>query len=339
MINDILNKIKSKSATEVQFRLGHRTLIKNQNEWVELDHENLSLSEWEDLKDLCLENAEKLTLETKGFVRAIYQNKDQQWSLSISEYRDSHRAYFSLVLDLEVAQSIQSTVFWDKVKIKKGLYLFVGEQHQGKTALLKNILSEIKKDSPRLMAVHGHSSSMVSLNMDSVVFLNEDSLNWDYQHPIYDGIDIIVVDFNAIANWEKWIKFAEEGRCVFVTLSASSVGNSLDQIITKIGNSVHYLRRFYEVLSLVCYQKLTAGHESGLHEILVMHDSFKKLLLENDFSKLMSLADKDILQKNYLSINQSIIQNLVRRKIDIKTAFKSTPHPDDLDQQLKKMGL
>ena len=93
------------------------------------------------------------------------------------------------------------------------------------------------------------------------------------------------------------------------------------------------------MLSLVCYQKLTAAHESGLHEILVMHDSFKKLLLENDFSKLMSLADKDILQKNYQSINQSIIQNLVRRKIDIKTAFKSTPHPDDLDQQLKKMGL
>ena len=44
-------------------------------------------------------------------------------------------------------------------------------------------------------------------------------------------------------------------------------------------------------------------------------------------------------KENYQSLNQSIIQNLVRRQIDVKAAFASSDNPEELDETLKRMGL
>ena len=57
MIAQLLHDVKNKSAQEIQFRLGQLTLIKVGGEWVQLDNEALSLTEWEDLKDLCLKKS------------------------------------------------------------------------------------------------------------------------------------------------------------------------------------------------------------------------------------------------------------------------------------------
>ncbi|MBC7458107.1 MAG: hypothetical protein H7235_07505, partial [Bdellovibrionaceae bacterium] len=58
-----------------------------------------------------------------------------------------------------------------------------------------------------------------------------------------------------------------------------------------------------------------------------------------DFS--LSVVSKKELDtyNHYQSYNQSIIQAIVRRRFDIKTAFSVSVDPDELDQMLKKMGL
>jgi hypothetical protein len=38
-------------------------------------------------------------------------------------------------------------------------------------------------------------------------------------------------------------------------------------------------------------------------------------------------------------MNQSIIQKLIRRKIDVQSAFDASDDPETLDANLKKMGL
>ena len=42
---------------------------------------------------------------------------------------------------------------------------------------------------------------------------------------------------------------------------------------------------------------------------------------------------------SYQSLNQALIQRLIRRKIDVKSAFAASIDPDQLDVQLKKLGL
>lgn len=339
MIEKILNKVRDSSALEVQFRLGHKTIAKIKNEWIEIDKDSLGFSEWEDLKDLCLQNADKLTLETKGFVRGVYKANDQQWLFSFTEHRDCLKAYFSVIPNMELSQYIQSPVFWDTLKKNSGLFIVTGQRGQGKSSLLKDIIYEIKKDSPKLIAVHGGFSTLSMLNIDSIIHLSEDALGWEANHPIYDGIDQFVVDFNNIKNWEKWIKLCEEGRSVYLTISGLSVENCLEQIISQIGFQSNLARRFYQVLKSICYQKIIGVKEGAVHEFFVAQADFKESLFKMSFSELKKQQDSESFKKYFQSLNQSIIQALVRRRIDVKAAFAASDAPDELDAKLKRMGL
>jgi hypothetical protein len=258
--------VRNASALEVQFRLGHKTIAKVKDEWVEIDTESLGFSEWEDLKDLCLQNADKLTLETKGFVRGVFKSSDQQWLFTFTEFKDCHKAYFSVIPQFELGQHIQSPVYWDTLKKNSGLFIITGQRGQGKSSLLKDIVCEIKKDSPKLLALQGHFSPLSLLNLDSIIHLTEETVAWDPNHPVYDGIDQFVVDFNAIKNWEKWIKLCEEGRSVYVSMSGLSVENCLEQIISQIGFQTNLSKRFYQVLNSICYQKIIGLKEGAVHE-------------------------------------------------------------------------
>lgn len=339
MIENILTKVKDSSALEVQFRLGHKTIAKIKNEWLEIDKESLGFSEWEDLKDLCLQNNEKLNLETKGFVRGVFKSSDQQWLFSFTEHKDCLKAYFSVIPHFELSQYIQSPVFWDTLKKTNGLFIVTGQRGQGKSSLLKDIISEIKKDSPKLVAVHGSFSTLSLLNIDSLIHLSEETLGWEPHHPIYDGIDQFVVDFNSIKNWEKWIKLCEEGRSVYLTLSGLSVENCFEQIISQIGFQTNLARRFYQVLNSVCYQKVIGIKEGAVHEFFVAQQAFKEDLFKMSFADFKKQHEGESFKKYFQSLNQSIIQALVRRRIDVKTAFATTDAPDDLDALLKRMGL
>lgn len=340
MIEKILTKINDSSALQVQFRLGHKTIVKVKNEWVEIDQNSLGLSEWEDLKDLCLSNADKLSLETKGQVRGVFKTFDQSWSFSFAEHKDCLKAFFSLIPSFQITQTIQTPVFWEFVRKKNGLFIVTGEKGHGKSLMVRDLIHEMTQDSPQLIVIHGQFSTLSMLSADSVMHLSEDTLNWDCSHPIYDGVDQVVVDFNSVKNWEKWIRFCEEGRSVIITVSGLSVENCIEYIKTQLQGQIELLHRFFNVLNGLCYQKIVGLREGALHEYVLIKDSEKndlKSLSINEF--IHKMQQSETLKLHYQSLNQSIIQSLIRRRIDVKTAFQFSNDPDDLDIQLKKMGL
>jgi len=340
MIEKILTKIKDSSALEVQFRLGHKTIAKIKNEWLEIDQNSLGVSEWEDLKDLCLTNADKLSLETKGHARGIFKTLDQNWSFSFAEYKDCLKAFFSVIPNFQVLNYIQSPLFWEYVKKQSGIFIITGEKGNGKSLLLRDIILELTKDSPKLVAIHGHFSSLSMLNTDSVMHLSEETLLWDCSHPIYDGVDQFVVDLNSVKNWEKWIRFCEEGRSVYLTLSGLSVENCLEQIRTQLGSQQNLLERFFNVLNGICYQTVMGIKEGAVHEFFLVQQSQRTHLSNKKINEvILDYLHQDHLKPYYQSLNQSIIQALIRRRIDVKTAFQVSHDPDELDTQLKRMGL
>ena len=54
---------------------------------------------------------------------------------------------------------------------------------------------------------------------------------------------------------------------------------------------------------------------------------------------LYKLKMTEFAKDGYSSFNQSLIQKLIRRKLDVQTAFAASEEPDQLDEQLKKLGL
>lgn len=336
MIETVLNKYIQLSAKEVQFRLGFRTVIKKANEWVHVEHESLSVSEWDDLKDLCLNAEQKITLETKGQVKGIFAHQNVLWLFSFVEWRDCLKAHFSFLPSEGHEIQLQYPIYWESLKLKSGLHIVSGARGQGKTSFLKSLTGEIMKNSPELIVIHSDTSVLSSVGEDdSVVNLGLDSESWSGGHAIYDGMETVILDKNSVDNWKKWIHFAEEGRRVFITISGTSVISVLLQIWSDISHEPGLWSRFVNQLVSVVNQKVVGPKEGAVHEALV--------LKSNQKTKLRRAEDgihfDQFNEHHYQSYNQSITQALVRRRLDVKTAFAYSPDPDELDANLKKMGL
>ena len=330
----MLTQIKNRLAQEVQFRLGHKTLIKVNDEWTEFDEQILSLTDWEDLKDICLQNVEKMNLETKGFAQGVFSEPLQTWIFSFTEWKDCMKAHFSFVQKEKSNFNVQFAPYFDCLKKKSGLHIVSSQRRQGKSTLLSEIISESRKYSPELVAVHAQPSQLALTSQDSIVHIGTESLSWDCHHAIYDGIDCIVVDMNDIENLNKWVRFAEEGRAVYLSLSGRSIENVILQLKSLTEGKINLWNRFCDQLSSVVFQKLVPSANTAVHEIFVFNKSDQKKINNNiEFSECVSN------NKLYQSLNQSIIQSLVRRKFDVKKAFEITNDIEELDQSLKRMGL
>ncbi|MBC7458074.1 MAG: hypothetical protein H7235_07340, partial [Bdellovibrionaceae bacterium] len=272
MIQDVLNRYILQSAQEVQFRLGHKTSFKKNREWIEADTESLSLSEWEDLKDLCLRPDEKMFLETKGYIRGIFSDQKNTWIFSFVEWKENLKAYFSYVSKATNINNIQNPAYLEALKNKNGIHIVSGFKQSGKSTLIRELVEDLKINSPQQIVLHS-DPSILTRQLDETVFqLGADTLSWETTHPFYDGVDVVIVDMNDVSHWEKWIQFAEEGKKVFITMAANSVENVLLQVRSHLsGEKDNPLwQRFVRQLSSILNQKIVGLAEGSVHEILVL---------------------------------------------------------------------
>ena len=104
---ELVQRLIQKNYIELQFRLGHKVLGKKSKDWEEIDHQEMSLSEWEDLKDLCLTKNEKINLETTGFVKGISTLGAQLNSVksiySFMEWKENFKAHIQINRNIKVA--------------------------------------------------------------------------------------------------------------------------------------------------------------------------------------------------------------------------------------------
>lgn len=340
MIEKILDQSIQKMGHEISFILGHRVLAKTVDDWFELKGESFSVSEWEDLKDLCLQSNEKIQLETKGYVAGVYQSEKHHWRFSFTEKKECFKAYLSLILPIDqLSAGIENPYFWDMVKKDRGLFLVIGEKGQGKSTLLGEIIVNDNKDRLRLTGLHAQLNQQKWPELDSVVHLGADTLGFEVQHTIYDGIERVVVDFNTVTDWKKWIDFVEQGQSVFVTLSSDSITSVLQKLSSEISQPL--FERFVQALNGLVVQKFVGSQKVAVHEIFLLRQQEKNKIVNEFLDKKSFYRIKldDFGAESYQSLNQSLIQRLIRRKIDVKAAFAASIEPDQLDVQLKKLGL
>lgn len=339
MIENLLDQMVFKNAHEISFILGHKVLSKSGNDWNEVKGEPLTISEWEDLKDLCLVGNEKVQLETKGFVGGLYESEKRSWKFTFIEKKDCSRAHLSLIKPQEETLSqIENPLFWETVKKERGLFIVAGERRQGKTSLLREIVINDQKNKLSLVGIHTALQNQNWPQIDSVIQLGIDTVDLDFNHMVYEGIERIIVDANAIKNWKKWIEVAESGQCVILTLSSNSIKTILNKLAAELDYSSS--QRLFNILNGIILQKLVGTNYYPCSEILIIKENQKSILhdaLNNKSISQLNLAFE--FKDSYQSLNQAIIQKLIRRKIDVQAAFEASDNPEFLDSTLKKMGL
>ncbi len=340
MIESLLDQSVLRQGHEISFILGHKILAKTNHDWFELKGDALSVSEWEDLKDYCLQSNEKIQLETKGFVTGLHQSDKHSWKFSFIEKKECFRAYLSAFqATTDVQSGIDYPLFWDTIKKEKGIFVIGGERRQGKSTLLAEIVANDQSNKMSLTGIHSLNHQQKWPQVDSVIHLGVDSIDWEYNHVLYEGVERLVVDFNHIKNWKKWIEFAEQGQSVFLSMGLNSLSTLFYKLAADLEPSM--MSRFLHVFNGAVVQKLAGTPQIAVHEILICRDKEKRKLVQYYEQKqnfqLIELGSMSI--DSYHSLNQSILQKMIRRKLDVQNAFAASDAPDDLDAQLKKVGL
>lgn len=339
MIEKLLDQSAFKNGHQVSFILNHKVISKAGRDWSEVKGEILTLDDWEDLKDLCLQGNEKVQLETKGYIVGVYESEKYKWKFSFIEKKDCFRAHLSLIKNKEDVQcQIENPLFWETVKKDNGIFIVGGERRQGKTSLLQEIVYNEQMSKLSLVGVHSLVQSQDWGGIDSVVQMGAETLEYDSTHPLYEGIERIIVDTNSVKNWLKWIEMAEQGQSVLISLSINSVRTAINKLISEV--DLNSCLRLFNVLNGIAVQKLVGAQYHPCSEIFIIkqknRDQLRQHLIENSFFKVNFMDD---FKDSYQSLNQSLVQKLIRRKIDVQAAFESSDDPESLDQILKRMGL
>ena len=95
-------------------------------------------------------------------------------------------------------------------------------------------------------------------------------------------------------------------------------------------------------LQAVISQRLLPSVQGGrvaAVEFLVMTSSIRNLIRENKLHQVAGMMQVGQEKTGMVTMNQSLMSLLVRRRLDVKTAFSATADPEQLDQMLKKAGL
>lgn len=163
---------------------------------------------------------------------------------------------------------------------------------------------------------------------------------------IPDATDVVVVggEVSQILV-HKLLAYSEEGRLVLWAMRTPTSLAGLRRVLSlEFGEGrPHLMWRLMDQITLMCGQmklKSLAGSPWEVaREIILMTPPMRAALEKEDLAAAEEQIKAGEESSGTVSFNQSLLQLLLRRRIDIKTAFEATRDPVHLDQILKKVGI
>jgi twitching motility protein PilT len=131
---------------------------------------------------------------------------------------------------------------------------------------------------------------------------------------------------------------------VFGTLHTNSAVQTLNRIVNVFPSDQQERIRVllsFVLQGIVCQQLLPClqGGRVAALEFLLLTPGIRNLIREGKIHQISGMMQVGQERTGMVTMNQSLIHLLMRRKIDMKVAFEASPEPEQLDQMLKKAGI
>lgn len=238
----------------------------------------------------------------------------------------------------------------DFVNNPNGLVLVTGPTGSGKTTTIASLIDKLNTEK------YGH---IVTIE-DPVEYIHQHKgciINQREVGPDTDGFAkavksllrqdpdyCLVGELRDIETIEEALKISETGHLVFATLHTNSTIQTINRIVTVFppGQQERVRVVLSFVLQGILSQRLLPGVDGSLQlatEILIPTPAIRTLIRENKLHQVYGLMQTGQAKTGMVTMNQSLVSLLLKRKIDMKTAFAVSPEPEELDGLLKKVGV
>ena len=169
--------------------------------------------------------------------------------------------------------------------------------------------------------------------------------------PISDSIwhsleaaDVIGLDISfSVETLCKALELVEAGKLVIMNVMVESLisfQNRLNHLIAEDKREFTY-ERLAQALNLFVNQRLVPSLQGNLalaQEILLFNELLREPLRVGNIPEVMSRVQANGEKQGMKTMNKSLLQLFLRKKIDLKQAFLASPDLDDLDRLLSQLG-
>jgi twitching motility protein PilT len=341
------SEARKRKSQELLLVLGSEAKCRVQKNWVSLDSSPVLLSEWNQVLKALLKSDQLQRLESEGTLEGCAQMSDGfRASYSIFQSHDCFKAHFFFeptnVFETELSLP---AVFLETVSRRQGLILLAGPVHPYKTNTLAQTLFRLNKDH----AFHGaifSKQAFPGIPEEKASFVYQStSVNDAGENGLFAGADVVVLHETVSAkSLAHAMDLCDEGKMVMMTIASNSLMSAFHKCLELLSEkpNPHSLWRFAEHLKMAISQHpLTSLNDETLlgFEMLLNTPQIKSWVAHGQLSSLETLLHSQSENSGVLNLNQSLLQLLIRRRIDMKQAFLATHDPDGLDQLLKKVGI
>jgi twitching motility protein PilT len=231
-----------------------------------------------------------------------------------------------------------------------GLVLVTGPTGSGKSTTIASLIDKINNErqghivtlEDPIEFIHQHKNCIVN---QREVGTDTSAYKTAMKYLLRQDPDYCLMgELRDLDTIEAALNTAETGHLVFATLHTNSAISSINRVVNVFPadqqERIRVLLSF--TLQAVVSQRLlpsTQGGRVAAVEFLLMTPNIRNLVREGKLHQIPTMMQVGQEKSGMVTMNQSLANLLMRRKIDLKTAFAVSPEPEQLDQMLRKAGV
>lgn len=241
----------------------------------------------------------------------------------------------------EKAQWAFPELYLERVQKSQGIHLVFGPEKSGRTQALNEIISSHLGNANSFIAVVSDFDEYLFEDQIEVLRFHTQDLIERKQLPAM--VDTIVFDSSEpeVMSWA--LDLAEKGKTVVLAVTATHVASALDLVADRLTQDRQLVyRRLATVVQTVLGLKLVPGLNSSLEavfEVCLVPSELRAQMQLGNFGRLLEVMKEGAEKTGSRSLNQSLMSLVLKRKIDLKSAFRASYEPQELDGMLKKIGI
>lgn len=345
-MTELITQARQSNADGFLFVLGSKPKMHSRGHWSEMRGSPGLLSDWKILQQVVMTPTQKSELEKSGFVEGMLTLNDGARAKYQFFQNESSSRFF---VDFEesnagIIENMIPASLMEALNCNDGLIWLSGDRNSGIRQTLSLALQKLNREKTFACTIVS-DSIFPTMAEDKASFIYLSLQQFLNSSAVSSEADILV--FNEVPNleiFEKALSLIEEGRVVVMLGSQPSIMHGFYRMAGQLNpeNRVSYLWRLAQSFRYSMAQVKVAGLNSEqvlAHEILQATAQVKDLIEKGNLKELELNLKRASESGGSVTMNQSILQNLIRRKIDIKTAFAISRDPSELDGMLKKVGI
>lgn len=346
-ILDLVNLTKRKNGNEILLVPYAEPRVRTSGGWLPLVDQKWDSANVKETIYSILTEKQKENLQDEG---VIIGSVSIPQGLNLSFHFYKHKLGFSgsirEITNESVGNKIQniSQHVIDQVLKRRGLHIVAGPSRSAKSTLVSYFIEILNKNTSSHIATIETSIGKIHQSEKSVISQFEIGFDkikesiWKSMEPV----DVVIVDVPFdLEVFENALSLSESGKMVILTVAVDgllSFENKLNQLFAPQVREFVF-NRWAAQMSMFLNLRLVPSYNNSLslaQETIIFNDSLRAHLRASHSSEIMEFIRVSGEKLGMKSLNQALLQLLVKKRIDLKTAFLFSSNPEDLEKLISE---